>query len=71
MRNKKVGWGGRRAGAGRPIGTGPGKDPNSRRNRVAIMISDKELRVLKRLARENKIPTATMVYQLVERRLNK
>ena len=65
----KAKWGGRRAGAGRPVGTGTGPSPNSRRNRIAVMLSDKELRVLKSLARVKKLPVATGVYEMIKSKL--
>ena len=47
---KKAKWGGRREGAGRPFGSGKGPSPLSRRNRVAIMLTDVELAALKEMS---------------------
>ena len=49
---KKGTWGGRRPGAGRPKGSGKGPSPNSRRNRVAVMLTDTELKTLRSAARK-------------------
>ena len=71
-RKKKKGtWGGRRPGAGRPPGTGQGPSPNSRRNRVAVMFSDKELAKLRTVARRERIPVATAAYRLIEKNLKR
>ena len=59
------------AGAGRPLGSGSGPSPNSRRNRVAVMLSDRELRALKKLARAGKQPVATAAYAIIEKRLKR
>ena len=71
-RGKKKGtWGGARRGAGRPKGSGTGPSPNSRRNRVAVMFSDAELRALKKIARAEKQPLSTAVYAIIEKRLRR
>lgn len=62
-------WGGRRAGAGRPPGSGTGPRPDSRQNRVAVMFNKRDLLELKRLARDERIPVATAAFQVVERAL--
>ena len=64
-------WGGARPGAGRPLGSGTGPSPDSRRNRVAVMFSDAELRVLKRIARTQKQPLSTAAYSIIEKRLRR
>lgn len=64
-------WGGARAGAGRPRGSGQGPSPDSRRNRVAVMFSDAELRQLKKLARAEKKPLSTTAYAIIEKRLRR
>lgn len=65
-KKKKGTWGGRREGAGRPKGSGSGPSPNSRRNRVAVMLTDKELARLTALARRKRLPAATAAYQLMK-----
>ena len=68
---KKGSWGGARPGAGRPRGSGSGPSPNSRRNRVAVMFSDSELRALKKIARAAKQPLSTAAYAIIEKRLRR
>ncbi|MGB0618528.1 MAG: hypothetical protein ACPGVZ_03595 [Myxococcota bacterium] len=55
---KKFGWGGARPGAGRPKGSGSGPSPNARKNRVAILLTDTELKKLNRLAARKNAPLA-------------
>ena len=66
---KKFGWGGARPGAGRPKGSGNGPSPNARKNRVAIMLTDTELKKLARLASRKKTPVATLAYELMSKGL--
>lgn len=66
---KKYGWGGARPGAGRPKGSGSGPSPNARKNRVAIMLTDTELKKLNRLASRKRTPLATLAYELLARGL--
>ena len=66
---KKYGWGGARPGAGRPKGSGTGPSPNARKNRVAIMLSDAELKKLTRVASRKKTPIATLAYELLAKGL--
>ena len=61
--------GGARKGAGRPLGSGSGPSPLSRRNRVSIMLTDKELKKLERGAKRKGLPLSTHAYHIVERRL--
>ena len=68
---KKGTWGGARPGAGRPKGSGTGPSPNSRRNRVAVMFSDAELRALKKIARSQRQPLSTAAYAIIEKRLRR
>ncbi len=68
---KKSGWGGRRPGAGRPKGSGKGPSPNARKNRVAVMFTDTELKKLEALARKQRIPIATVTYRLIEKSLKR
>ncbi len=70
-RKKKGTWGGRRPGAGRPKGSGKGPSPNSRRNRVAVMLTDTELRVLKGTARKQSIPVSTAAYRFIANALKR
>lgn len=58
-------WGGARPGAGRPKGSGKGPSPDSRRNRVAVMLTDTELKALKGRARKGGIPVSTAAYEFV------
>ena len=71
MKKKKLGWGGKRPGAGRPKGTGQGSSPDSRRNRVAVMLRDVELKKVKALARKRGLPVATVVYELAKSQLDR
>lgn len=64
-------WGGARPGAGRPLGSGQGPSPNSRRNRVAVMFSDAELSALKKIARAERQPLSTAAYAIIEKRLRR
>ncbi len=68
---KKGTWGGKRAGAGRPKGSGSGPSPNSRRNRVAVMFRDTELKTLQAMAKRQKVPVATVAYEAVARALKR
>ena len=68
---KKGTWGGARPGAGRPLGSGKGPSPDSRRNRVAVMFSDTELRALKKIAKTQKQPLSTVAYAIIEKRLRR
>lgn len=66
---KKGAWGGARRGAGRPKGSGSGPSPDSRRNRIAIMLSDVELRSLLAIARAKDLPPSTAAYSLLKHKL--
>lgn len=70
-RKSKNGWGGRRPGAGRPPGTGKGPSPNARINRVVAMLSNDELKILKRIARKQKLPVGTAAYEIIARTLKR
>jgi len=70
-KKKTATWGGRRPGAGRPIGSGSGPSPNSRKNRVAVMFTDTELAKLASLSKRQKMPVATVAYRLIERSLKR
>jgi len=67
--HRKAGWGGARPGAGRPRGSGAGPSADARRNRVAIMLSDPDLKRLEQLARRRKLPVATLAHLLLRRAL--
>jgi len=64
-----LGWGGARPGAGRPKGSGTGPSPDARKNRVAIMLTDAELKKLNRVASRKKKPVATLAYELMSKGL--
>lgn len=66
---KKNTWGGARKGAGRKKGGGKGPSPKSRRNRVAVMFTDVELRALRKHARARKVPLSTCAHQILSRRI--
>jgi hypothetical protein len=68
---KKMGWGGRRPGAGRPPGTGTGPSKDARINRVVAMLSNDELKKLKRYARQAKLPLGTAAYQIIAKSLRR
>ena len=68
---KKGTWGGARPGAGRPKGSGKGPSPNSRRNRVAVMLTDTELKALRGRARKSGIPVSTAAYEFVAKGLKR
>jgi DNA invertase Pin-like site-specific DNA recombinase len=70
-KKKKGTWGGRRPGAGRPKGSGKGPSPNSRRNRVAVMLTDTELRTLTSTARKQGIPVSTAAYRYIAKSLGR
>jgi hypothetical protein len=71
QRKKKSTWGGRRPGAGRPKGSGSGPSPDSRRNRVAVMLRDTELAALEKLSKKKKEPVATTAYTLLSNGLKR
>jgi hypothetical protein len=68
---RKASWGGKRKGAGRPKGSGQGPSPNSRRNRVAVMFTDTELKKLNGLAKKQRVPIATAAYNLIAANLKR
>ena len=71
MAKKKGTHGGRREGAGRPPGTGPGPSPDARTNRVSVMFSDKELVRLRAEARKRDLPASTVAHLFVARALKR
>ena len=68
MAVRKATWGGPRKGSGRPT-TGP--SPDTRRNRVTVLLRDDEISRLRTLAAKNDLPTGTQLYELVKRRLGR
>jgi len=68
---KKGTWGGKRPGAGRPKGSGKGPSPDSRRNRVAVMLTDTELKTLKSLAKKKGVPVSTAAYGFIAKSLGR
>jgi hypothetical protein len=70
-RKKSSGWGGRRPGAGRPPGTGTGPSPGARINRVVAMLSNDELKALKKIAKQKKLPLGTAAYEIIARALKR
>ncbi len=70
-KKKPASWGGRRKGAGRPVGSGQGPSPDARYNRVAVMFNNTEIKNLKALAAKEGIPIATVAYNLIARSLKR
>ncbi|MFQ5417919.1 MAG: hypothetical protein ACE5FL_12835 [Myxococcota bacterium] len=70
-KKSKSGWGGRRPGAGRPPGTGTGPSPGARINRVVAMLSNDELKALKKFARQQKLPLGTAAHRIIARALKR
>jgi hypothetical protein len=70
-KRKPASWGGRRRGAGRPVGSGKGPSPDARYNRVAVMFNNTEIKALKALAAKDGLPIATVAYNLIARNLKR
>jgi hypothetical protein len=68
---RKAGWGGRRRGAGRPLGTGTGPAKHARINRVVAMLSNDELKILKAHAKREKLPLGTAAYRIIAQALRR
>jgi hypothetical protein len=68
---KKAGWGGRRRGAGRPLGTGTGPSKHARINRVVAMLSNDELKTLQAHAKREKLPLGTAAYRIIAQALRR
>jgi hypothetical protein len=66
---KKGTWGGRRKGAGRPVGTGTGPSKNARINRVVAMLSNSEHSKLAIRANRADLPLGTYAYRIIARSL--
>jgi len=71
MAANKNGWGGRRAGAGRPKGTGRSLTTKARVNRVVVMLDEDDYRMLERQARKTKLPLGTAAFQLMHKALKR
>lgn len=69
--SKKAGWGGRRRGAGRPLGTGTGPSKHARINRVVAMLSNDELKILQAHAKREKLPLGTAAYRIIAQALRR
>jgi hypothetical protein len=68
---KSSGWGGRRKGAGRPVGTGTGPSKHARINRVVAMLSNDEFNTLEKYAKRMKLPLGTAAYRIIARSLQR
>lgn len=71
MAGKKQGWGGRRAGAGRPKGSRRATGTKARINRVVVMLDEDDYRVLERQARRTKLPLGTAAFELMHKALTR
>jgi hypothetical protein len=71
VRKKTAGWGGRRRGAGRPLGTGTGPSKHARINRVVAMLSNDELKILQAHAKREKLPLGTAAYRIIAQSLRR
>ena len=64
---KARGWGGSRKGAGR--NSGPTEELRS--NRVVVMLTDTEHKVLTRIASDRDLPVGTALYEICKRSLRR
>ena len=71
MGKKRNSHGGKRVGAGRPVGSGPGPSKNQRKNRVSVMFSDQDFRLLKKAAKEKGLALATLVFKMLSHGLSR
>jgi len=62
---KKTSWGGKRTGAGRPLGSIKPQNPNARRHHIGLMVNAAELKALKAEAKRAGIPVATLAHRIV------
>lgn len=62
---KPIEHGGKRKGAGRPVGTGTGTGEHARINRVVAMLSNAEMTVLETQAKKINLPLGTTAYQIL------
>ena len=67
---RRKGRGGPRPGSGRPRGSGKELEA-VRRNRVVVMLTDAELKKLRRLADQKDLPLGTAAYEFVGRGLKR
>jgi hypothetical protein len=68
---KSTGWGGRRPGAGRPVGSGTGPSRHARINRVVAMLSNDELKKMRSHAKGLGLPVSTAAYRIIARSLKR
>jgi len=68
---KKKAWGGKRKGAGRPKGSGTGRSPEARYNRVAVMFNNAEIQKLRDMAGKKGVPVSTLAYDLAAKGLKR
>ena len=71
LRKKKTHWGGSRRGAGRPPGTGTGPSKHARINRVVVMVSNAEMKILQTYAKREDLPLGTAAYRIVAKALKR
>jgi hypothetical protein len=71
MAAKKNGWGGKRAGAGRPKRVGRSPSAKARINRVVVMLDEDDYKVLERQARRTKLPLGTAAFELMHKALKR
>jgi hypothetical protein len=69
--NKSNSWGGRRPGAGRPVGLGTGPSKHARINRVVAMLSNDEFKKLQKHAKGAGLPLGTAAYRIIARSLKR
>ena len=68
---KSNGWGGRRHGAGRPLGSGTGPSRHARINRVVVMLSNDEFKTMQKHSKAQSLPLGTAAYRIVARSLKR
>ena len=56
---------------GRPKGSGAKPREEVRRNRAVIMVTDRELAALKRLAKASGVPVGTKAYEIIAKALRR
>jgi hypothetical protein len=64
----RSGWGGRREGAGRPVGS---ISPTARRCRVVVLLNEADRAELARLAKKMRVNVGRMAYELVAQALRR
>ena len=50
-----------------PKGSGRGRSPQARINRVVVMLDNDELKILNRIARKEQLPLGTAAYRIMAR----